>query len=75
MKKYHKKLVLNKKTVADLSGPEMNDARGGTLTTQTEPFTLCGFNCSIQLCTGITCGPCAYTVVGCDTNWDCPPSP
>jgi len=65
IKNFNKKLVFNKKTVADLRFQEMDDVKGGGLT---DPFTACGDWCSVQMCTGITCGPCAYTVVGCETE-------
>jgi hypothetical protein len=69
IKNFDRKLVFNKKTVADLRFQEMDDVRGRGLT---DPFTLCGDWCSVQMCTGITCGPCAYTVVGCETEYCAP---
>jgi len=60
MKTFHRKLALNKKTVANLHNKELDTVKGGTLITI--PISICGF------CTGETCGPCAYTV-------DCPTTP
>jgi hypothetical protein len=42
LKKFEKKLTLNKKTVADLNQSEMNFIYGGSVTVE---FKTCGDNC------------------------------
>lgn len=64
MKKLHKKLVLNKKTVSNLDFGQMTAVKGGILT---EPLSVCQ-ECTLYMCTGWTCGACAYTIADCETE-------
>jgi len=53
-----RKLALHRETLHSLDGRDLSRAEGGYLTLLGCPTagpTLCG---------GVTCGPCAYTVVG-----------
>ncbi len=58
-KKLSKKLVLNKKTIADLNIKKMNDVLGGV------PATKNGNTCVGDTCVGDTC-------VGATCPWTCP---
>jgi hypothetical protein len=44
-KKFDKKLVLNKKTISDLSNPEMVKVKGGIPRPSSNCFTNCGTPC------------------------------
>jgi len=50
-KRFNKKLVLNKKTIADLSIDEMNAAHGGVTTSG------CTLKVTCSVPTGPNCGP------------------
>jgi natural product precursor len=57
-KKFDKKFVLNKKTIADLNSKEMKDVFGGEITAS------CGGSC-------ISCVPCTITHTGMPKCADC----
>jgi hypothetical protein len=74
-KKFKKKLQLNKKTVVDLNGPEMNGVHGGAECDSIKSsciFTLCGGSCAETACCPThtcetNCGTCpsACTIGAC----------
>lgn len=72
-----KKLVFNKKTVANLTGSDMNSARGGYQTIYScalsEGCPTDFIDCTGQICecTQICTMPCPITLYDCDTDWDC----
>ena len=71
-KKFEKKLVLNKKTIAHLGNGELNVAKGGALVTKEGPscapcpatnptcFTVCPTCFTVCPATGDPCLVCAY---------------
>jgi hypothetical protein len=73
-KKFSRKLMLNKKTVANLNGNLMGRVRGGYQNTQTDSCCLVHTDCPdcTQTCncpTDVTCATCAtcQTCRGCKT--------
>jgi hypothetical protein len=63
MKKRHGRLELHRETLHRLEPETLGRVVGGAAPTL-EVTCLC--TQGDTLCGGITCGPCAYTVVGCD---------
>jgi hypothetical protein len=68
-KKFKKKLQLNKKTVVDLNGPEMNGVHGGAECDSIKSsciLTHCGGTCAETAC-DTNCGTCpsACTIGAC----------
>jgi hypothetical protein len=75
-KRFHKKLVLNKKTIADLNGYMMGNVHGGIDITNSQTDSCCLVHTDCPDCTqtcltncntcGATCVTCSVCITVCD---------